>query len=64
MSVTEILQEIDRLPPEAILKIEAAIQKRRNSLVQSKSPELRPGFDALVRRVFDEHRDTMARLAQ
>ena len=64
MNVTEILREIDHLPLEALPEVEAAIQKRRDSLVPSGSPEVRPGFDELVRRVFNEHKETMARLAQ
>lgn len=64
MSVTEILLEIDHLPLEALPEVEAAIQKRRDSLASGESPEVRPGFDEVVRRVFNEHQDTMARLAQ
>lgn len=64
MSVTEILREINHLPPEAIPEIEAAIQRRRDSLAHASPGEVRTGFDDLAGRVFDKHRETMARLAE
>jgi hypothetical protein len=64
MSVAEILRELNKMPPEAIPEIEAAIQRPRNFLAQSDAESVRPGFDEIAARVFENYRETIARLSR